>query len=174
MPQSPVGPSKSSRTSAPGLKFHVLDGARCAGSCDQSVIIVWRTPPTVQALSDLRAIVIEQLQEYPRGIGILGIAEPGMPMLGAAERKVSGDLLALFGPRFRAIATVIEGHGFWAGATQSVMTAISLIARQPCPLRIFRSIGEALAWYTPLVSADGGPGSSEALRQAIEVIRMHR
>lgn len=169
MPQPPPGPSKSSRTSAPGLRFHVLDGARCAGSWDQSVIVVWRAPPTMQAFSDLRAIVVEQLQEFPRGLGIFGIVEPGMPLLGAAERKVAAELLAQFGPRFRAIATVIQGQGFWAGATQSVMTAISLIARQPCPTRIFDSVDEALAWYAPLVSLDGA-----ALRQAIDVVRMNR
>jgi hypothetical protein len=151
-----------------------LDGKPCAACCDNSVIMIWRVAPTVRALGDLRDIILELLGQFPRGVGILGIAEPGMPMLSAAERKFASDLLTTWGSQLRAIATVIEGHGFWAGATQSVMTAISLIARQPCPMRIFNTIDEALVWYTPHVADQGGHGSSAPLRQAIEAIRIPR
>lgn len=174
MPPSPSGPSNPPRPSSTGFKVRVLDGAPCAASCGKSVIVIWRTAPTVRALGDLRDIILELLKEFPRGVGIVGISEPGMPMLSSAERKVAADLLTTYGSQLRAIATVIEGHGFWAGATQSVMTAISLIARQPCPMRIFNTIDEALVWYTPLVADPGGQGSSAPLRQALEAIRIAR
>ena len=175
MPSSPSGPSNPPRPSSTGFKVRTLDGAPCAAICDKSVIVIWRTPPTVRALGELRDLMLELLVQFPRGVGILGIVEPGMPLLGSAERKVAADLLTTYGSQLRAIATVIEGHGFWAGATQSVMTAISLIARQPCPMRICSTLDEALVWYTPHVADPGGQGSSALLlRQALEAMRTHR
>jgi hypothetical protein len=61
---------------------------------------------------------------------------------------------------------VIEGTGFAAGATRSVMTAISLLAGAPCPLKIFGSFDEGVDWYSARIDI-----SPPALRQAIERMR---
>jgi hypothetical protein len=52
------------------------------------------------------------------------------------------------GRRAYYVATIIEGDGFWASAARSVMTAISIVAHRPCPLRIFRHAADAAEWQT--------------------------
>jgi hypothetical protein len=70
------------------------------------------------------------------------------------------------------MASVIEGHGSTAGATRNVMKAISRVATQPCPARVFEDVDEAAAWMAPLMCGEDAPSATALeLRRAVEGLR---
>lgn len=64
----------------------------------------------------------------------------------------------------RASALVFEGSGFRRAAVRNVMVAVSLLARQGFPHRIFSSVDEAAGWLTEESVRRGGytPGLSRS------------
>jgi hypothetical protein len=88
-----------------------------------------------------------------------------MPALGNAERRMTGAMLADLGRHAYYVASVIEGDGFWASTARSVMTAISIVAHRPCPLRIFRHVAEAADWQTRFPNAAGVPELCDAVER---------
>jgi hypothetical protein len=134
-------------------------------------IVVWKQAPTVTALTDVYKATEALLVHHPDGVAVLGIAQSGMPLIGPEERKLAAAQLKDFGARMKCLCSVIEGDGFWAGATRSVMTAIMMVARPPCPVKTFARVDEAAAWQAPLL----GPSISPALYlRAVAEVRQAR
>jgi hypothetical protein len=135
------------------LRVGVVDEVHASATFRDVLLVIWRQAPTLAALDDVHEAARQLTEAAPDGIGVLGVAQAGMPMIGAVERRRAGDLLKEFGAHIRALASVIEGSGFLAGTTRSVMTAITLMARPPSPVKIFATVAEAVAWQAPLVGA---------------------
>lgn len=164
-----IGPTTGSwRSEAPAI--HVSDAVHVSATWNDLLLVCWRKAPTLAALDDVHEATRRLLIAHPDGVGVLGIAQSGMPMIGAAERKRAADLLKDFGKTMRFLASVIEGDGFWAGTTRSVMTAITLMARPPCPTKIFSTVTDAAGWMAPSL---GAPAPS-ALSIERAVIAMRR
>ncbi|HEY7954551.1 MAG TPA: hypothetical protein VII38_04625 [Polyangia bacterium] len=163
------GPHTGSwRTETPAI--HVSDAIHVNATWHELLLVCWRQSPTLAALDDVHEATRRLLVAHPEGVGVLGIAQSGMPMIGAAERGRAADLLKDFGKKMRCLASVIEGEGFWAGTTRSVMTAITLMARPPCPTRIFSTVSDAAGWMAPSL---GAPATS-ALSIERAVVAMRR
>jgi hypothetical protein len=148
------------------LQLETENSIHSVGTLDNTLLVVWRDTPTLEAFKRVNAAAARLAERCPDGIGTFGVAPANMPLLGSAERKEASALLERFGGQLRAVASVIEGTGFAASATRSVMTAISVLARSPCPLKIFGSFDEGVDWYTARVDIP-----PPALRQAIERMR---
>jgi hypothetical protein len=133
------------------LHVEAVDDVHARAYYNDVLICVWQKPPTLAALNQVHELARKLVARAHHGIGVFGIAQAGMSMIGAAERRRAGDLLREFGENIRAIASVIEGTGFRAGTTRSVMTAITLFARQPARVKIFATVDEAVVWQAPLI-----------------------
>jgi hypothetical protein len=66
----------------------------------------------------------------------------------------------------RALATVVEGTGFWAATVRSVAVGLALMSRTRFPQRVFGRSDDACAWVAPLL-ADVGDGNTVELRAAV-------
>ncbi len=154
------------------LARHEIDRAHAVGSLWNLLIVIWQATPTALALEGLSRVAEELLMRFPKGIGVVAVASAELPLLAAAERQQGGRLLADHGPRLLGLATVIEGHSVVAGTARGVLTAINMVRKQPCPLKIMGTIDEAAAWMAPLLD-DGKQHrpTSSTLRHAIEGLR---
>jgi len=151
-PKSAYPPSSRSigsgpRSSGP-FEIFAVERGYCVARYEGVLICVWREAPTLAALETARRAFCAVLDERPAGAGVIGVAEDGMPTMGAVERQMASSIFGDLGRRAYYVATVIEGDGFWASTSRSVMTAISIVAHRPCPLRIFRHVAEAAEWQT--------------------------
>ncbi len=123
--------------------------AGCAlGRYEHVQICVWRKAPTVHALEVVQRTGEALSAANPGGIGIMGVAEEGMPIMGSEERRMSIKMLSETAAHVAFYGCVIEGDGFWASAARSTMTAICLVARPSYPFRIFRYPGDASTWQS--------------------------
>jgi hypothetical protein len=170
-PKSALPPSSRSlgggpRSSGP-FEIYGADSNYCIGRYEGVLICVWRDAPTLAALETVRRAFVAMVEERPAGVGVVGLAQEGMPTMGSVERQMASALFGDLGRRAYYVATVIEGDGFWASTSRSVMTAISIVAHRPCPLRIFRHTAEAAEWQTRFP----GGASVSLLCEAIERCR---
>ena len=141
------------------------DRGHCIGCYEGVLICIWRDAPTVGALETVRAAFTVMTDELPSGAGVLGVAEEGMPMIGAIERRITGELVSVLGRRALFVATVVEGDGLWASTARSVMTAIGIVAHRPCPLKIFRHAREAAEWQARFPTGAAPVALSEAVER---------
>jgi hypothetical protein len=163
-PPSSRSSGSGPRSSGP-FEIYSTDRGHCIGRYEGVLICVWRDAPTLAALETARRAFAAMIEERPAGAGVLGVAEEGMPPLGSVERQQASAIFSDLGRRAYYLATVIEGDGFWASAARSVMTAISIVAHRPCPLRIFRHVADAAEWQTRFPGGASVPLLCEAIER---------
>jgi hypothetical protein len=66
-------------------------------------------------------------------------------------------------------AIVIEGSGFAAATTRTLVAGIYLLSKRPYPSKIFSSLSESAAWLSPILSrkAEDIIAVGEATRRAL-------
>jgi hypothetical protein len=149
-----------------------IDGIHVCGTMRNLLVCLWRDTPTLEALDGVLQATRALIARCPTGIGVLGVAPGDMPLVGGAARRRAVAMLAETGGHVRCMATVIEGSGFRAGATRSVMSAITLLARQPCPAKIFGDVDEAATWQARLLGThDLRPTQPRELCDAVAAAR---
>lgn len=104
-------------------------------------------------------------QEYPSATASFVYVKAGTALIDGPARRAAGRLFHELHPSIRAGATVIDGHGFWASAARSAMTAVLFVAMQSYPYRVFGRTDQAASWL--LKTADM-PQDASALVQAVE------
>jgi hypothetical protein len=77
-----------------------------------------------------------------------------VPPPDAELRKASNQMVAGLGKRLRCVACVIEGEGFRAATTRSVLAGMALLLRSSGPaIRIVANAGDAAAWIAQQAGA---------------------
>jgi hypothetical protein len=144
------------------LVRHGADGAHALGSCGNALIVIWRAQPDGVTLRHVGGAAERLLDRFPRGIGVLGVSRQ-MPLSDADDRGRLAPLLQVVGDRMLGLASVLEGDGH----TVSVMACINQVKRHPCPLKVFGTVDEGVAWLAPLL----GRPPAIALRHAVAALR---
>lgn len=120
-------------------------------------ILVWRQPVTLERFERQRAAVRELALRYPEGIGLFCVIGEHVPPPEAELRKSSIQMIAALGARMRGVVCVIEGQGFRASTTRSVLGGMALLLRGNAPpTRIVSHASEAAKWLP-----QHGVGASE-------------
>ena len=148
-----------------GARFWARDGQHCTAMWHDVLISIWHRSVELDAIHRLHEGVEELLSHHP-AIALLGVSRPQVTMVpGAAERRLLSDLLQRHGTQLRCIGSVILGDGFVSAAKRTVLSTISMVARQPCPLRMFADLSTASDWMAPRL---GPPVEPKQLRRAVE------
>ncbi len=132
------------------------------------LVTVWHNSVEVEAIRRLHSGVVELLRHHP-SIALLGVSRPHVTMVpGTEERRLLSDLLHRHGTQLRCIGSVILGDGFVAAAKRTVLSTISMLARQPCPLRMFPELSAATEWMAPQLHGSPPPRALQAAVEEIE------
>ena len=124
-------------------------------------VVVWRneTSPTASTMVHQRCE--EFAKRHPEGVGMLTVVTSTAPMPPSESR----DRLARFmreGTYVKASAVAFEGTGFRAAAIRSVVTGLTLLAKQAFPHRIFSTLEDASGWLATSLS-DRGFGNATGI-----------
>jgi hypothetical protein len=114
-------------------------------------VAMWNVQPTLPLFEEQHAALTACVARHPGHTAFLCVvsdhADPPESPVRSASAKMMKDLAkGLVG-----CACVIEGVGFRASVTRSVLTGITLLARSPVPLSFFSRISESLDWVGPRV-----------------------
>jgi hypothetical protein len=82
-------------------------------------------------------------------------------------RDASAAMLSSHGKRLAACACVIEGTGFRAAITRTVLTGMAIVARNAAPNRFFERVQAASFW----LSEHLGRGRDPLLSERVEMAR---
>jgi hypothetical protein len=107
--------------------------------------VVWRNETTMTASEMVHRRCEEFAKRFPEGVGMLTVVTANAPMPPADSR----ERLARFmreGTYVKASGVAFEGTGFRAAAIRSVVTGLTMLARQPFPHKIFATLEEASGW----------------------------
>lgn len=134
----------------------------------ESTFVIWWRFDTTQAAVDRLHTELGNFCENHVAPSVLTIIGSGAQL---PPTEVRERLAAILRDHAHVVASavVFEGTGFRAAAVRSVVTGLSLIARQPFPHRIFAEVHEAALW----LAREQHKPTSEAtgLIQAIEYLR---
>jgi hypothetical protein len=133
-----------------------------AGDC--LLVIVQQTVSTIGVSAIQRAY--EQLEAEYEQVGYFSYIEGSRctPM-DAQARKLMADVVRRHTSRTGIAAMVVAGDGFRCTVVRSILTGIHLASRADHPMRAFRAVEPALAWYQAKWPRRKHPPS--ALREAL-------
>jgi len=140
-------------------------------SWQQVFAVIWRRDTTIEGADHLRMGCTAFARTQPRGIGLLTIVESGAPLPPAPARRTIADFLAGGSEFIKCSAVVFEGSGFRAAAVRSVVTGLTLMAKQAYPHRVC-DLDDAIDMFVRILpNATGRPVSGGALRASLTTLR---
>lgn len=140
-------------------------------SWQQIFVVVWRHDTTLQGVEALHRECRQFAAEHARGIGLLTIVSEKAPMPASAARHAVADFLAQGSTYIKCSAVLMEGTGFRAAAVRSVVTGLTMLAKQAYPHRVC-SLPDAVTLLSrTLPAASGRAVNPTALHAAIDELR---
>ena len=110
-------------------------------------VVVWRGDVTPSSFEQQRLGLAQVVQRNPGGAAFLCVVEETSKPPNEELRKASAQMVAQHGDRLKCIACVIEGDGFKAALTRSVLSGIALlVANRHAPLAFFSNVHQAGTW----------------------------
>lgn len=133
-------------------------------------VALWRKKSTYERFRIQKQYLDEAVRARPGEVAFLCIVEPGSEPPDEDVRKASSEMVSAHGTKLKCVALVIEGTGFRAAITRSVLSGIVLVIRSPAPVKYFDTPAAAADWMRDKV--DIHPVSSfvrqvESLRNAL-------
>ena len=110
------------------------------------LIAIWTaqgTGPLVDALDRASAPLVRQ---HPEGFSSIHVVAKGTPLATGEARERLVALMKRYQGQIACIGTVLEGSGFWASATRSLILGMRLLAPQSFEMQTYASIPELAAW----------------------------
>lgn len=107
---------------------------------------VWSTKPTPELFELQRAGLAAAVTASPGRVFFLCVVSPNADPPDQTERDASSRMITGHGARLLGTACVVEGTGFRAAITRTVLTGIALFIRTPSPITFFETVDGAQQW----------------------------
>lgn len=110
------------------------------------IVLVWRG----EATADRAALNVRFLREFavarPGGFGIVVVLEDAAIPPDERVKKMMAEAMRQLGPRIHGAAYFVPLQGFKGSLLRSVITGLSLVAREPYPTQAFSRLPDAARW----------------------------
>ncbi|RYZ04606.1 MAG: hypothetical protein EOO73_23505 [Myxococcales bacterium] len=132
----------------PGAVLHVTHRARglLLGTFGDVFFAAWSTKPVPELFELQRSGLASAVHASPGRALFLCVVSPHADPPDQAERDASSRMIASHGARLLGTACVVEGSGFRAAITRTVLTGIVLFTRTPSPVTFFENVDGAAHW----------------------------
>ncbi|WP_437521435.1 serine/threonine-protein kinase [Sorangium sp. So ce726] len=137
----------------------------------QIFCIIWRQETTDDGVRRIGDSCTEFAKQHPRGIGLLTIIESRASLPPGHVRDALSAFLADASAFTRCSAVVVEGTGFRAAAVRSVVTGLSLVARQRYPHKVCDLREAELMFAEILPTATGIDVSDDMFTASLDGLR---
>lgn len=128
---------------------------------------LWRKKPTKERFDLQRACLAAAVAKHPGRTAFLCLVEPGTEPPDDEIRKASSAMISGHGENLKAVAIVVEGTGFKAAISRTVLSGIVFLIRSPSPIKYFESAASGAAWLTQFVPV----GNLQQFVEQVEVAR---
>lgn len=121
------------------------------GQVGNVCIALWRKKPTPERFEIQRACLEAAVKKTPGKIVFLCLVEAGTEPPDENIRKASSAMITGHGANLKAVAIVVEGTGFKAAISRTVLSGIVFLIRTPSPIKYFESAASGAAWLAQFV-----------------------
>lgn len=126
-------------------------------------IAIWKSKPT-RLLFEIQRNELAKVVDQHRGTAaFVCLIQEDTPDPDDDVRKASADMLAHHGTNLAGVACVIEGSGFRAAITRTVLTGIMMLTRNAAPIRFFDNIQGAATFLATRIGKDKVAGLAESV-----------
>ncbi|MGC4070232.1 MAG: hypothetical protein QM784_37340 [Polyangiaceae bacterium] len=125
------------------VQLHHKDADFAIGGGSKLLVIIWRDKTTMNGIRICREYVQKTCAGHGREFALIAIVEPNAKLPGSEERAALARVLHDSGRWIQVSALAFEHGGFVAATIRSVVTGITLLARQEYPHRVFENVQEA-------------------------------
>lgn len=135
-------------------------GGLLIGHFGHVCIAVWSTKPTWTLFAQQSAGLANVVQHHPGRALFMCVVSSKADPPEQDVRDASAKMIINHGRQLAGCACVIEGSGFRAAITRTVLTGISLLVRTPAPFGFCDSVNAGYEWlgrYSPRGSLTGLP-----------------
>ena len=109
-------------------------------------IALWRTKPTRPLFEIQQAHLARAVASDPGKVAFMCVVAPTAEPPDDEVRSASANMITAHGSNLAGTACVIEGSGFRAAITRTVLSGIVFVIRTPSPIRLFESVEQAAPW----------------------------
>lgn len=129
-------------------QLHVIrnDESLLVASYGVMCIAIWNQKPTLPLFEEQRAALAASAARHPGRTLFLCVVSDNTDPPDSPVRDASVKMLRDHAKDLIGCACVIEGSGFRAAITRSVLTGMVLVARAPVPLAFFQNTSDAVDW----------------------------
>jgi hypothetical protein len=116
-------------------------------SAHRNVLIAcWTAQGTTPLVEAFGHVLDSFVTQHAEGVSTVHVISAGLPLATAGAREVLSALMKKHGVVMACVGTVLEGTGFWASATRSMIVGLQLLAPNSVAMRTYASIAEVAAW----------------------------
>jgi len=135
---------------------HNADGL-LMGMLGPICLALWQSKPTPERFAIQRAQLHAAIAREPGKLTFLCVVTPEAEPPDEAERKASAEMITSQGGKLLGVACVIEGDGFRAAITRTVLAGIVFVIRSPVPIKLFDSVLHAAPFLARCLSRSSLP-----------------
>lgn len=147
------------------------DADHAVGTWNDYFIVIWRNETKMEAVEGMTKLFDEFAGQHPDGVGFVTIVERNAPLPPGSVR----DALARFlgqATTIKGSGVVFEGSGFRASAVRSVVTGLTMLAKQPFPHKVFATVEQVTTWLVEEINrAMGSSTGADELLDGIRTLR---
>jgi hypothetical protein len=137
---------RGSEANAPEWEVGHCAAGLFVGSVGPVCLALWQTKPTRELVAVQRAYLARAVARDPKHVVFLCAVAASAHPPDEAERAASAQMINEHGANLAAVAGVIEGTGFRAAITRTVLSGMVFVVRSPSPIRLFDSVPAATPW----------------------------
>jgi hypothetical protein len=126
-------------------------------------VALWQVKPTHSLFEIQRQQLGQVVKQHPGTAAFMCIIEPSSEPPDQELRSASTDMVAAHGTNLAAVACVIEGSGFRAAITRTVLTGIVLVQRNQVPFRFLEDVKAGALWLGSRIGRERVAGLHEAM-----------
>ena len=110
-------------------------------------VVIWRGAVTRERFELQRAGLARVVANHPANAGFLCVVEPTAEPPNDELRRASIDMVNEHAGRLKCVACIIEGSGFRAAITRSVLSGMKMVLpRRGVPVSFFATVDDGLMW----------------------------
>jgi hypothetical protein len=148
--------ARTSQTTA--LQVTYRGSGLVVGHFGHVCVAIWTTKPTRALFDWQRMALADSVQRHPGSALFMCVVSSKADAPDQDVREASTKMIASHEQRLAGCACVIEGSGFRAAITRTVLTGITSVVRTPCPFGFCDSVQGGSDWlgrHSPRGSLSG-------------------
>jgi hypothetical protein len=130
-------------------------------------LALWRKKSTRERFERQKTALDEVVRKRPGEVAFVCVIESTSEPPDDDIRRESSQMITRHGAKLKGVACIIEGDGFRAAITRSVLSGIVLFIRNKAPIKMFATVAHASEWVRTLVPL----GPSQPFLREVEGLR---